>query len=136
MLIMLEILKKEVGPINIEKMTIQKFNKTEMILAHIDTQITKWISEGKNTDVIIEELRAKIDRLSITIANCSKTESRYKYIYTHNKVCEKRIEDMLYIQTLMIKYYEYAVYPNNKLFNLIKFRDKIAPEKFIVEFSE
>jgi hypothetical protein len=40
------------------------------------------------------------------------------------------------IQNLMIKYYEYAVYPNNKLFNLIKFRDKIAPEKFIVEFSE
>ena len=135
MLITLEILKKEVGPINTNKM-IPKFNKTETILTHIDTQITKWISEGKNTDAIIEELRAKIDRLSITIAKCSKSESRYKYIYTHNKVCEKRIQDMLYIQTLMFNYFEYAVYPNNKLFSLIKFRDKIAPDKFIVEVPE
>jgi len=117
-------------------MIIPKFNKTETVLTHIDTQITKWISEGKNTEAIIEELRAKIDKFSITIKNCSKIEARYKYLYTHNKVCEKRILDMLYAQTLMFNYYEYANYPTKKIFGLIKLRDKISPEKFIVEVPE
>jgi hypothetical protein len=117
-------------------MIIPKFNKTETILTHIDTQISKWILEGKNTEAIIGELRAKIDKFSITMEKCSKIEARYKYLYTHNKVCEKRILDMMYAQTLMFNYYEYAVYPTKKLFSLIKFRDKIGPEKFIVEVPE
>jgi hypothetical protein len=134
---MLEILKKEAGPTNIKKMTIPKFNKTETILTHIDIQIIKWISEGKSLDMILSELHTKLERFEITINNITnKSETRYKYLYTHNQVCRKRIFDIMYAQTLMSNYNEYAEYSYRKIFNLIKFRDKIIPNKFVVEVPE
>jgi len=134
---MLEILKKEDGLINIKKMVIQKFNKTETILTHIDLQITKWISEGKSLDMILSDLLSKLEKFEITIKNITnKSETRYKYLYTHNEVCRKRIFDIMYAQTLMSNYNEYAEYSYRKIFNLIKFRDKIIPDKFVVEVPE
>jgi hypothetical protein len=116
-------------------MTLQKFNKTETVLRHIDAQIIKMISESKSLDTIIKELQEKIFKFEKTIDTCNKSEARYKYLYTHNKVCMKRIFDLMYAKKLMFNYSEYSKYSNTKIFNLIKLRDKIS-EKFVVEIPE
>jgi hypothetical protein len=117
-------------------MEIEKFNKTETVLRHIDNQIIRMISEGKSIDSIIIELQLKITKFETTIETCNKTEARYRYLYTHNKVCMKRILDLMYAKTLKSNYDEYSIYPNSKIFGLIKLRDKIVPEKFIVELPQ
>ena len=116
---------------------MEKFNKTQTILNHIDSQINKYLTDGKNLDMILSELRSKLEKFEITISNITnKSETRYKYLYTHNQVCKKRILDIMYAQTLMFNYSEYAGYSYRKIFNLIKFRDKIVPDKFVVEIPE
>jgi len=116
---------------------MENFNKTQTILNHIDNQINKYLIEGKNLDMILSELRSKLEKFEITISNITnKSETRYKYLYTHNQVCRKRILDIMYAQTLMFNYSEYAGYSYRKIFNLVKFRDKIGPDKFVVEVPE
>lgn len=116
---------------------MEKFDKTSTILNHIDNQIIKYISEGKNLDMVISELRSKLEKFEITIRNITnKSEVRYKYLYTHNQACKKRILDIMYAKTLMFNYDEYSSYSYKKIFNLIKLRDKIGPDKFIVKIPE
>ena len=113
-------------------MTFDKFDRTETILRHIDNLIVKWISEGKNFDSILIELKSKLEKFENTISNCKEDETRYKYLYTHNKVCRKRITDILYAKTLMFNYEEFSKYSSSKMFGLIKLRDKLTNIKFNV----
>jgi hypothetical protein len=111
-------------------------NKTKVVMNHIDGLITQMISKGDSTNQIIQNLEAKIQKFDSALKDVSKTEIRYKYLHTHNLVCKKRISDMFYIETLVYNYSEYQEYSLSKLFNLIKFRDKIIFKEFIVEVPE
>jgi hypothetical protein len=126
---MLDQLKKGGGP-------MEKVNKTNTVFNHVDHQISKFISEGKNLEVIIRELILKIEKFETIISDISKSGMRYIYLYTYIQVGKKRISDLMYAQTLMINYDEYYGYSFMKIFNLIKLRDKIGPDKFLVEIPE
>lgn len=127
---MLDQLKKGDGP-------MEKTNKTKTVSKHVDSQICKFISEGKNLEMIIQELILKLDKFETTMsAIADKSGMRYIYLYTYNQVGKKRISDLMYAQTLMINYDEYSRYSFMKIFNLIKLRDKIGPNKFTVEIPE
>lgn len=106
-------------------MTLQKFDKVDTITKHIDGIIFKNISEGKSISEIIELINDKRTKFEKVIQNCNKSETRYKYLYTHNRVCEKRILDFYYIENLAFNYKEYREYSLKKLFSLIQLRDKI-----------
>jgi len=132
---MLEELIKEDGLTNkIYKMTTDKFDKTQTIMRHIDTQINKNISEGKNISEIIEYLNDKRMKFEKVLENCKDSEVRYKFLFTHNKVCVKRILDFYYIETLAFNYEEYKNYPLKKLFSLVQLRDKLV-NNFSVELN-
>lgn len=107
-------------------MTTDKFDKTQTIMKHIDTQIYKYISEGKSISDIIEYLNDKRTKFEKVIENCKESEVRYKFLFTHNKVCVKRILDFYYIETLASNYQEYKNYPLKKLFSLVQLRDKLV----------
>lgn len=108
--------------------------RTNTVLRHIDSVISKLISDGVDIDLLIEKLEEKLSKFEKTIANCNESEVRYKYIFTHNEVCRKRISDLIYAKSLMYSYDEYSEYSYMKLFNLIKFKDKFG-DKFIVNIN-
>jgi hypothetical protein len=112
--------------------TTDKFDKTENIMRYIDGQITKCLSEGKDIFEVVEFLRSKKMKFEVALQNCKPGEVRYKFLYTHNKVCEKRILDFYYIEALVFNYEVYQEYSLKKMFNLIQFRDKISADKFSV----
>lgn len=117
-------------------MTVQKFDKVDTITKHIDGLIIKSITqEGKNISEIIEFLNDKRMKFEKVIENCEKTEIRYKYLFTHNRICEKRILDFYFIENLTYNYKEYNDYDLKKLFSLIQLRDKIRKEDLKISFE-
>ena len=106
--------------------------KTETILRYIDTQVDKMLTDGKSFDAVISELNKKVEKFSITLKNCD-SPATYKNINALVEVCKKRIDDILYAKSLQFNYYEYAVYPTVKLFKLIKFKDKLSPDRFQID---
>lgn len=104
------------------------YDKTEIVFKHIDTIIGSLIREGKNYDQILDSLDLKVEKFKKILKTCKKEETRYKFILTHNKVCEKRIFDFNYAKTLVSNYDEYETYSVDKMFKLIKLRDKIVDD--------
>jgi hypothetical protein len=99
-------------------------DKSRVCFSHIDTQIITYIRNGKDIDSIILELSNKISKFDTMLENISENEPRYKFLMTHNLVCQKRIKDFELILLLMKKN-NFSNMNLEKLFNLIKFRDKL-----------
>lgn len=101
-------------------MNVKFEDKSKICFNHIDSQIQKFIDEEKDIEWIIKELQNKILKFENILSNLNKDEPRYQFIMEHNKVCYKRIEDFMDIQSLS----SFKSLEPNKLFSLIKFRDK------------
>ena len=116
-------------------MNEQIFNKVDVVLKFVDTRISKMISDGKNFDYIISELELSHDRFKSDMDKIMENgvNTRYKYLFTHNEVIKKRITDIKFAKTLMYNYAEFGEYNLEKVFNLVKFREKISGEKIVVE---
>lgn len=99
--------------------------RTNTVLRHIDSTIVKLISDGTDIDSLVSKLEDKLSKFEKTITNCNPNEVRYKYVFTHNEVCRKRINDLMYAKQLMDEYDEYSKYSTSKIFKLIQFRDKL-----------
>ena len=106
-------------------MTLLKNNdKSKVCFSHIDTQIYSYIRAGKDIESIQTELVNKISRFETLLENLSSNEPRYNFLMAHNLVCKKRIEDFNLINELKKKN-NFNKFNLEKLFNLIKFRDKL-----------
>lgn len=114
---------------------MEKFNKTELLFTHIDNKITQMISNGKGIDVVIETLQQTHDRFQERVLTSDKVDSRFRYVYTHNEVAKKRISDFRFIKEMVDRNPQYRGLSNFNLFKMIKLRDKLASEKFVVEIS-
>ena len=99
-------------------------DKSRVCFSHIDTQISSYIKNGKDIDSIILELKNKISKFETMLENISDSEPRYKFLMTHNLVCKKRISDFEFIMGIKQKN-NFSKFNLEKLFSLIKFRDKL-----------
>ena len=112
---------------------LNTFNRTETLFKHIDTRINSMILKGNSIDEIIVNLQASHDSFQNKVLNSTVVDTRFKYVYTHNIVIRKRIQDFYFMKTLQYNYQEYQGYTVSKLFKLILLRDKINVEKCVVE---
>lgn len=120
-------------------MVFKRFDKTELILRNVDTIVlTNAYDSDKSISIedIIKVLEDKIIKNDQNMKSCKETDIRYKYLFTHTKCCEKRIQDLKYMNTLRDNYDEYSKYKLLKLFNLIKLKDKLQFNKFSVSIDE
>lgn len=109
-------------------------DRTTTVIRYVDSSIAKFISEGHDINIVIEKLTWKISTFEKVLSSCKENEARYKYVFTHNKVCSKRINDLIYAKELMNSYEEYSKYSTSKIFRLIQFRDKLI-DKFVVNLD-
>ncbi len=108
-------------------MNVKFEDKSKICFNHIDSQIQKFINEEKDIEWIIKELQNKILKFESILSNLNEGEPRYGFIMEHNKVCYKRIEDFEHIQSLP----SFKNFETNKLFSLIKFRDKFLTNETV-----
>lgn len=114
---------------------METFNKTELLFSHIDNKIVQMISRGNTIDMIIESLQATHDRFQERVLKSTVVDSRFRYVYTHNEVARKRISDFRFIKTLVAENPEYGGLSLFKMFKMIKLKDLMSREKFVVEIK-
>jgi hypothetical protein len=100
-------------------------DKSKVCFSHIDTQISSYIKNNWDIDEVILELSNKISKFQNLLQNLSENEPRFKFLTAHNLVCKKRISDFELILRISKKD-NFQEYNLEKLFNLIKFRDKFS----------
>lgn len=113
----------------------ETFNKTELLFNHIDRRIINLINSGKTIDEVIETLETTHKNFQSKVLSNSTLDSRFRYVYTHNIVISKRIEDFYFIKTLQWNYKRFSSTSLINMFNLIKLRDKLDKDKLVVEIS-
>lgn len=111
------------------------FNKTELLFKHIDSRIQGYINSGKTIDEIISTMESTHQNFQQKVLNNSKLDSRFRYVYTHNIVIKKRIQDFYFIKTLQFNYKRYRNESISKMFKLIQLRDKLDCNKLSVEIK-
>lgn len=111
------------------------YDKTPVVLNTVDSQISKMISNGLDIDQIIISLDKKVSTFDKTLEEIPKEQSRYRLLYTHNRICQKRIKDFNFVKSLIDNFDVYSGFEVEKMFSLIKLKDKIGKEKFSVQFK-
>ena len=113
------------------------FNKTDLLYKYVDNKIDTLIKQGYKLSLIISELEESYNHFNKSIKGLDLSDpiqkSRHNYLFTRVKIMEKRIEDFYFLETLSNNYAEYSSYKMDKLFRLLKLRDKINPSKYVVE---
>ena len=113
------------------------FNKTDLLYRYVDNKIETLIKEGGQLNSIIEELESNYDhftkKMSESDLNDPIQKSRHNYLFTRVRILERRISDFYFLKNLVIQYDEYKTYKMDKLFTLLKLRDKINTYKYVVE---
>ncbi len=112
---------------------LNTFNRTETLFKHIDTRINSMILKGNSIDEIITNLQSSHDSFQNKVLSSKVVDTRFKYVYTHNIVIRKRIQDFHFMKTLQYNYEEYQSYNVAKLFRLVLLRDRMNVEKCVVE---
>ena len=100
-------------------------DKTLIVTRYIDNLIQKDISDGRSFSDIVNTLQMKIEKFEKTLQFTNETETRFHYLTTHNKVCNKRINDLNFIQSKSSEIEFYKSLNQFKKFELIKLRDKL-----------
>lgn len=117
--------------------TLPKFDKVDTMSKHIDSKVLDYIRRGLDIDEIILELEKTCNKFEqIMRSNGGVVDTRFKYLFTHNKVVEVLIENLYFIKDLIDTYSEFSTYSVSKLYNLVKFRDKIKGEKIKVDIPD
>jgi hypothetical protein len=114
---------------------METFNKTELLFSHIDNKINGMISKGESVESIVKNLQSTHDRFQEKVLNSKVMDSRFKYVYTHNQVAAKRIVDFGFASKLAEKNPKFRGLGANRLFKLIKLRDRLMKDKFEVKID-
>jgi hypothetical protein len=107
----------------------------ERINDMVDKRITDAFSDGLSIGAVQSELKVRIKNFTTTIIRdgiqlsdlyCKEFSEvqplRHRYGITYIKHCEKRINDLSWINERRSSFKDQS---NSKMFNLIKFKDKI-----------
>ena len=107
----------------------------------VDRKILDYFREGVSISAVQSELKIRIKNFTTTITkDGTKIEDiynkefsdisiiRHRYGITYIKQCEKRIKDLDWI---LNKKSQFRHLTNSKIFNLIKFKEKITTENVI-----
>ena len=115
---------------------ISKFDKVGVLSTHMDNKVNRMILDGLDLDGIISTLQKSCNKFNEVINTTNQVDMRFKYLYTHNAVAKKLIEDIYYMKKLQNLYSEFNSYNTKKIISLIKFRNKAMGHKIEVEIPE
>jgi hypothetical protein len=108
----------------VNKTELQKFDKVDLMYQHLGNKINNYLREGLDLDSITNSLDDTCKKFKITMSTSKEVDTRYKYLYTHNAVAGKIIEDIAFVKSLRRQYHVFQSYDTRKMINLINFRNK------------
>lgn len=110
----------------------------------VDRNIVKFFQDGFSIGAIQSELTLRMnnfkrtlekDHINIEILSKTKFEdiasTRHRYGITYIKQSQKRIDDLTWI---LSNNYKFKNLDNSKIFDLLKFRDKLELNSYLVAF--
>lgn len=100
--------------------------KEKLVNKYFDKIIIEKVLSNYCLDKIIEILEDKkseiVSKIPISVG------SKLEYLIIKYLVIKKKIDDLNYGKTLIFNYSEYSKYSTQKIFKLIKLRDKLLPK--------
>ena len=116
---------------------LQKFDKVDLMYQQLGNKINNYLREGLDLDSITNSLNDTCRKFKITMDTSKSVDTRYKYLYTHNAVASKMIEDINLVKSLRRQYHVFQSYDTRKMVNLINFRNKaLGKNKLSIDIPE
>ena len=121
----------------VNKTELQKFDKVDLMYQHLDNKLNNYLREGLDLDSISNSLSDTCKKFHITMNTSQSVDTRYKYLFTHNAVATKMIEDINFVKSLRRQYGEFQSYDTRKMINLIRLRNKaLGKNKLTIDVPE